>query len=149
MATYSVHTRDAPEGEIKLVRERLSPTALLFGPFWFAWIRAWLGLAIWLAGVSAIIAAATALNATGETLAAALAVFIILMALEAPQFRRRSLHRRGFAVADFVEAADRGEAEIRYLARRLSKHSPQHLSASAHRLQPQRTEAVGLFLSGA
>lgn len=149
MATYSVHTGDAPEGEIKLVREGFSPTALLFGPFWFAWSRAWLGLAVWLAGASAILAAAIALNAIGAPLIAALAVFILLMALEASQFRRRSLLRRGFAVADFVEAADREEAEIRYLARRVSNQERRDVPPSTHRLQPQRTEAVGLFLSGA
>ncbi len=96
MATFSVHTRGAPDSEITLVREGFSLTAFIFGPFWFAVQRAWLGLAAWMAGMLTIVALAAAVGAPPLPVAGASVAFMLLMAMEACQFRRRSLTRRGF-----------------------------------------------------
>jgi Protein of unknown function (DUF2628) len=148
MATFSVHTRGAPDSEITLVREGFSVTAFIFGPFWFAFQRAWLGLAAWVGGMLTIIALAAAVGAPPLPVAGAIVAFMLLMALEACQFRRRSLARRGFKLADVVETSRRNEADIRFLARSLSGQAQGGALPGASRPQSQRVETVGLFLNG-
>lgn len=148
MATFSVHTGDAPDSSLTLVRDGFSLPALLLGPLWFVWTRAWLGAFLWVLGVG-IVAAVGAARWVGveAALAAALSLHMF-MALEASEFRRRSLIRRGRRLADIVDARNRAEAEIRYLARRFAA-SNQNMSQPVPRAQGQRAEAVGLFLNGA
>ena len=149
MATFSVHTRGAPYSDIKLVREGFSLTAFVFGPFWFAFQRAWLGLAAWAAGILAIVALAVAVGAPPLPVAGGVVAFMLLMAMEACQFRRRSLARRGFKLADVVEASRRHEADIRFLARSFSDRSQSGAAPGVSRPSSQRVENVGLFLNGA
>lgn len=147
MASYSVLTKDAPGGLV-LVRERFRVAAFLFGPLWFAWKRAWLGLVAWAAGVASIVSLGVFLRITPEALIAATLAFMFLMALEAPQFQRRSLLRRGFRLDDLVEASDMNEAEVRFIARHLAQRAVDRPAHALTRAQTTRSEEVGLFLNG-
>lgn len=145
MAIYSVLTKEAP-ASTTLVREGFCLPALLFGPFWFAWRRAWLGAVLWLGGTAIIVSIGMALGlAPGAYLSAAF-VFMWLMALEASNFRQRALMRRNFQLADIVEASDRNDAEIRYLTRQ----APTAAQPAEFRMRPgpRNGETVGLFLNG-
>jgi hypothetical protein len=148
MAIYSVHTTDAP-GATTLVREGFSLPAFVFGPFWFAWRRAWLGATAWLIGSLSIAGLAVLAGAPPLVTMTAIVAFMFLMGLEACQFRRRSLARRGFVLADVVEASGRQDAEIRFHARGLSGQAQPAAQPGASRPPSQRVETVGLFLNGA
>lgn len=130
------------------VREGFKFSAFALGPFWFAWNRAWLGVFGWLIGVVSIIAVCVALGLGGEIALGAVFAFMLLMGLEASEFRLRSLLRRSYRLADVVEAQNVNEAEIRYLARHLSRRAPGVSANLPARMTPQRAEPVGLFLNG-
>jgi hypothetical protein len=147
MASFSVLTRDAPTS-LSLVRDGFSFSAFLLGPVWFAWSRAWLGFVVWIAGVGAIIAVSWVAGLSPGVVVAAILAFMFLMGLEACEFRRRSFTRRGYRVADVVEAHGPNEAEVRFLARRLSETPVDAPGSPAPRLTPYRAEPVGLFFNG-
>ncbi len=130
------------------VREGFKFSAFALGPFWFAWNRAWLGFFCWLIGILSIVAVYVALNLGAEIALLAVFAFMLLMGLEASEFRLRSLLRRGYRFADVVEAQNVNEAEIRYLARHLSTRSPAAPASLPARMTPHRAEPVGLFLNG-
>jgi hypothetical protein len=145
MASYSVLIKEAP-ANISLVRDGFTLPAFMFGPFWFAFRRAWLGAIFWFGGVALIVSAGIVLGVAPELCLGAGFVFMYLMALEASGFRQRSLMRRRYRLADVVEARDLTEAEIRFLAR----HAPASLRPAEFTLHPgpRNGEAVGLFLNG-
>lgn len=147
MASYGVLTKDAPIG-MELVREGFSFSAFLFGPLWFAGSRAWLGATVWIIGAASIAALSVAFAAGAGALLMAIVTFMFLMGLEASEFRRRSLIRRGYRLADIVEAHDRNEAQVRFLARRFSAPAAGGPPNPHPRLSPHRAETVGLFLNG-
>ncbi|MFN3890043.1 MAG: DUF2628 domain-containing protein [Beijerinckiaceae bacterium] len=147
MASFSVLTRDAP-ASLSLVRDGFSFSAFIFGPFWFAWTRAWLGFVMWIAGAAAIITISRVMGMGAELIAGAIFTFTLLMALEASEFRRRSLVRRGYRLVDVVEAHSGNEAEVRFLARRYSEAPVGAPGSPAPRLAPYRAEPVGLFFNG-
>ena len=145
MASYSVLIKEAPTS-MTLVREGFCLPALLFGPFWFVWRRAWLGAILWCGGVALIVSLGVALGVASGLYLGAAFVFMGLMALEASGFRQRALMRRRFQLADIVEAGDRNEAEIRFVARQAS--APARPAEFRLRPSPRNGEAIGLFLNG-
>ena len=147
MASFSVLTKDAP-ADLVLVREGFTFTAFLIGPIWFAWNRAWLGAVLTVTGILSLVAVFVAVSASLGYLIAAVGAFMFLIALEAPVFLRRALVRRGFQIVDFIECPTANEAEIRFLARRLSSHEAGRASIAQSRLPVRRTESVGLFFNG-
>lgn len=150
MSTYSVHTKGASDSSPVLVREGFSLPAFLLGPISFMLRRAWLGVLVWAAGMASLAMLGVTTNTAPGALATAALVFMFLMAMEAPQFQRRSLARRGYILADVVEAANRNEAEMRFFARGVSAES-RNVPGEPAKVRPtaQRNESVGLFLSGA
>lgn len=147
MASYNVLVRDAP-ADLTLVRDGFSMSALICGPIWFVWHRAWMGVLLWLFGVTLIGVAAFTARIPPGVVIAALFLFAALMAMEASELRKRSLTRRGYRSEDVVEAHGVSEAEIRFFARQAAG-----AGAGAPRLAPlrpgaQKAETVGLFLSG-
>jgi hypothetical protein len=147
MASYSVLTKDAP-ADLALVREGFTFFAFLLGPIWFAWKRAWLGAAVTIAGILSITALFVAVGAAPGALAAAIIAFMLLMGLEAPEFIRRALVRRGYQVADVVVCNNWNEAEVRFLARRLSAQQSGDALNRHSRVPSHRAETVGLFFNG-
>ena len=145
MASYSVLIKEAP-ASLSLVREGFTLPALLFGPFWFAFRRAWLGAILWCGGVALIVSVGMVLDVAPGLYAGAVFVFMCLMAMEASGFRERSMMRRLYQLADIVEARDQNEAEIRFLARQ----APASVCPPKLQLRPgpRNGEAIGLFLNG-
>lgn len=95
------------------VRDGFSWAALVFGPLWLAWHRAWLAAAIALAVM-------VMLNAAGlhfgiERGASLLSTLVSLyVGLEGSAIRLAALRRRGFADAGVVQADHRDDAELRF-----------------------------------
>lgn len=145
MASYSVLIKEAP-ANILLVREGFTWPALMFGPFWFAFRRAWLGAILWCGGVALIVSAGIVLDVAPELYMGAVFAFMYLMALEAPGFRQRSLMRRSYRMSDVVEARNLNEAEIRFFARQTPASA--RPAEFALRPGPRNGEAIGLFLNG-
>lgn len=117
-----------------VVRDGFSWAALIFGPLWLAWHRAWLAAA-------GTLAAFVLLNSAGPhfgsaTAASLLSVLVSLyIGLEGSAFRLASLRRRGFADAGVVLADNRDDAELRFAAalgdqgaERSHRQAPLHLS---------------------
>ncbi|MEW9835371.1 DUF2628 domain-containing protein [Mesorhizobium marinum] len=98
-----------------IVRDGFAFLAFLVPPLWLAWHR------LWTEAILAL-AASIALTALGEMagygpLGAALSLLISLfVGLEGPALRVNALRRRGWVEWGVVEAGNRAEAEIRYLA---------------------------------
>ncbi len=111
MRVFTAHTRldRSPE----LVVESFRWGALLFGPLWFAWHRAWIPAA--LAAAAVILVSTLPGGAVRDVLLPALAVLFGLIGNDA---RRWSLTRRGYVLTDVVAARDEDAAMARYLALR-------------------------------
>jgi hypothetical protein len=147
MASYNVLVRDPP-GDLALVRDGYSAPAHIGGPIWFVWHRAWLGACLWLLGAALISGFALLARLPAEAVIAAFAAFAGLMALEASEFRRRSLIGRGYRIVDTVEAHATSEAEIRFLARHVVAPRAEMVRLAPSRQGAQKAENVGLFLNG-
>ena len=101
---------------VVFLREKFSWPALFFGPFWLAWRRLWLALALWIVAffVLAILVALLKLNET--VMLAALVVSSLIIAFEATALRRRKLLRKSMRDAGVVIAQDIEIAERRFFA---------------------------------
>ncbi len=120
MPMYTVHVRasdfDSPTAleRAVYVREGFSWAAFLLTPLWCIFRRCWLALVVWLGVGGSILLAGRYFAIAPEAIAAALVIMPIFFALEAAQFRRRSLERRGYRFADTVSGHGRDEAETRF-----------------------------------
>jgi hypothetical protein len=116
----AVHTVHAPTGggDALFVREQFSWPAFVFGPFWLAWRRLWLGLALWLAA-----AVLVGLGLWVSRLSTDAVAFVILLAqaflgLEAAGLARDGLTRRGYRLVDVVVGDRREDVETLFFRRR-------------------------------
>lgn len=148
MKSFTVHPAadEAPESAA-FVPDGFSLPALIFGPFWLAWHRQWLGLAgyvgawvgLWLLGRwLGLPAFAASLLSTLLNLA---------VALEGGQLRRWRLERSGRPAAAIVTAGDLDEAEIRYFAAlaAAAPPRPQPLPSEGPLWAPRPVGIIGLF----
>ncbi len=111
MRIFTAHTR--PDRGAELVGEGFRWGALLFGPLWLAWHRAWIPAALAAASLLAILAL------PGEAgPAALLAAYALLLGLTGNDLRRWALARRGYVLTDIVAARDADAALARFLAHR-------------------------------
>jgi hypothetical protein len=114
MEPPAVDVADPAERAI-LVRDGFAFLAFLVPPLWLLWHRLWIEAAL-------ALAVSVGLTVLGETaglgfLGAALSLLVsIYVGLEGPALRINALRRRGWHDRGVVEAANAGEAEIRYLA---------------------------------
>lgn len=106
------------EGAARVVflREKFSWPALFFGPFWLAWRRQWLALALWVAAAFALGLLVARFKFSDSMMLAAYLVPSLIVALEATALRRRKLLRRGLRDAGVVIAEDIEIAERRFFA---------------------------------
>ena len=120
MATFSVFLPPGAQlrpDKIVFLRDGFSIPALLFGPFWLMWKRAWLPAA-------AIMVILLLLPFLAKLIGASpfLAVFLglaiaIWLGFEGRQIQGWSLKRRGYVEGDIVVAENEEEAEEVYFAR--------------------------------
>lgn len=98
-----------------IVPDRLAWLALVAPVIWLLWHRLWIEALAVLAASFALAALAAVPGMEG--LAVALGFLLsLLIALEGNALRLAALRRRGWHEAAIVDAASRGEAELRYLS---------------------------------
>lgn len=120
MATYLVYepannprTQEAAE-RVVFLRERFSPWAFIFTPFWLLRYRLWLVFVLWLIAFFAIQIVGVALG-FGPYAAGAASFFpSLLIALEATSLRTRKLVKLGYREAAVIIADDLDTAERRF-----------------------------------
>ncbi len=128
MRLYAVYVK--PEEEPAFVREGFCWPALFVAPFWA------IGHGMWLAAVALLVSLGVlvALPIHFELDAATRAVLIIGWALYAGtsgnDWRRLSLERRGYGLADVLIALDRAHAMMRFSARSEGPHDA-HVAGAA------------------
>jgi hypothetical protein len=111
VTVWTVHLKDGAQPV--LVREGFSLGAFLFGPFWFAYHRAWIPAALALAADLVI-----GVSAQGPVRLVVEIGLAVLLGLSGQDLRRWSLDRRGFTLAEVVTARNQEAALERLLARR-------------------------------
>ena len=130
MSIYTVHvpeTAATPQEETAqavFVMDGFSRPAFVFAPLWCVVSRAWLGLLVWGLAIGAMLLAARWLEIPPPAVYAATFLLHLLFGLEAAQLRRRSLFRRGYALADVVSADNEAEARLTFDLRLLGAQAP-------------------------
>jgi hypothetical protein len=109
-----------PAGRTRLVPEGFCLGALILGPLWFVFARAWIPAALLFAAEVALLVGLPALPgpAWRGILPAAEAVLAVGAAASAHDLVRWSWQLRGFRLVDVVAARDRASAWQRLLDRR-------------------------------
>lgn len=111
-------SRDLAERAERLtfVKDGIAWLALLFPVLWLLFHRMWLVLLGFIAVVAVFSFCAGALG-LGDAAAGVLSVALsIVLALEANELRRWTLHRRGYTELGTVTGRSRDECEFRFLA---------------------------------
>lgn len=154
MAAYTVMEppgaadTDAPDRAI-LVRDGFHLIAFLVPPLWLLWRRLWIEAALaFAAGLGlTMLGEIAGLGFAGAALSFLVSLFV---GLEGSTLRINALRRRGWREWGVVEADDRADAEIRYLAEQADR-MPADVVVQAPRpmrdlRQPARPgPALGLF----
>ena len=133
---------------VVFLREKFSWPALCFGPFWLAWHRLWLALALWLLAFFALGVAMVSLKLDNSMMSAAYLVPSLIVAFEATALRRRKLLRKGLREAGVVIAQDIEIAERRFFAdwAKRAATAPLERPAAAGSVPPLAPSPVlGLF----
>jgi hypothetical protein len=102
---------------VTFVRDGFSWSAFIFGPLWLLRHRLWLALLGYVAVAAALAAAAIYLRVADDAGAPIAILISLLLGLEAPELRRRSLLRRGWRDCGTVTGEDRFAAEQRFFDR--------------------------------
>ncbi len=102
-------------GEAVPVAEGFSWGAVLTGPVWFLWNRAWLGLAIYAVGLLVLWRCYLSFDALA--FAPLACGFLWLVGLSANDALRRERAARGWEIGDVVVASNAAEALITWFAR--------------------------------
>ena len=117
MATYTIHI---PPGDyvaeaerFRLVRDGLSPWAMVFWPVWFVVKRLWLGALGVYTAWALLNVGLYALGVAPPMIALSWAAFLLLVGLEAHSVERWTLRRRGWREAGVTVAGNMTEAEER------------------------------------
>jgi hypothetical protein len=132
---------------VVFLREKFSWPAFWFGPLWLLWNRLWLGFAFWLAAEALVGAAVAALQLDLFFAALALAVPLLILALEATELRRHKLVASGYREAGVVMAEDIESAERRFFDRWLAREKTKPLPPPSLPPLPQPTPSpvIGFF----
>jgi hypothetical protein len=153
MAIYTVHVKGGrydPSGladRAVLTRDGFSWAALVFGPLWLIWRRAWLALLVWLVSQGVILAFGT-WAMPGFRLTGVLEIILVIgLALEASQIWSNALTRRGYVIVDVISAPRLEQAERTYFTRSLLTVAERPTVAPVGTGRAQDTDMVGLFPS--
>ncbi len=121
-------------GEPVLIAEGFSWGAVLAGPLWFAWYRAWIGLAVHLVGLLVLLGLHGEIDLLIHGLLAA--GFAWLVGVSANDGLRLEWAARGWRMADVVVARNRTEALIAWVVRRADETAPARRPAAPSRPLP-------------
>jgi Protein of unknown function (DUF2628) len=117
MAIFTVHIPAARAGEapsaekIVLLRDGFSLPAMLLGPFWLAWNRAWLPAIGWTTLLALIVFAGVKLGASSETLSLVTTALALLLGFEGSRLVAWSLARRHYNESAVIIGETPDEAE--------------------------------------
>jgi hypothetical protein len=117
MAIFTVHIPAARAGEtpsaekIVLLRDGFSVPALLLGPFWLAWNRAWIPAIGWTALLALIAFAGVKLGVSSQTLSLVTSALACLLGFEGSRLVAWSLARRNYSESAVVIGENAEEAE--------------------------------------
>jgi hypothetical protein len=129
------------------VREGFSKAAFFLAPFWLAWRRCWLALALWAVAVSLVVVVFHMADLHGGPGIVFLALPSLAVGLESSWIRARALEKRGYALAGSALARTREEAEAAFfqdwLAERPVAAQPQQTPRAPYR--PEARGVLGLF----
>ena len=121
MRTYTVHEpANANLDDIVFVKEGICWPAFFVPAFWLIYRRLWLGLLAWFVGGTALSLLVQAAGLSEPTGVIVMLGFNLLVALEANNWLRWTLDRKGWREVAVVSAPGLGEAETRYFQARLS-----------------------------
>jgi len=114
MASFVV--MDAPQGgdETVYVRDGFHFFAFLVPPLWLLWHRLWIEALVAFAAM-ALLGALGSVSGFGEAAPLLSLLVSIYVGLEAPALRVAALRRRAWSEWGVVDAANRGEAELKHL----------------------------------
>lgn len=160
MQSYTIHPPAPGKGdaaEATLVADGWSWPGLIFGPFWLAWHRQWIGVLGY--GVLWVALTVISRHFGVHPLAASLlsTLLNVAVALEGGQIRRWSLARAGSPATGVVTGHSMREAEAKYIvalakAQRPAATLARTASASAASpsplspaWSPQGQDVIGLF----
>jgi len=131
MASFTVHTPALAAGEqpspekIVFLRDGFSWPALLFGPLWLAWNRAWLAAAVCFVAMLVLSVAGAKLGLSEEALSLVNIAIGVALGFEGSRLIAWTPARRGYREAAVVSADNRDEAEEIYF------HNVRHGQAPA------------------
>jgi hypothetical protein len=117
MAAFTVHIPATPAGQtppadkIVLLRDGFSFPATLFGPFWLAWNRAWLGAIGWAILLAAIAFIGYKLGIPKRTMALVGLALSVVLGFEGVRLIAWCLARKGYAESGVVVGENAEEAE--------------------------------------
>lgn len=114
MRFYTVHVRpEAPSADpdVIFVKEGFCWPALLFPPVWLLWRRQWLGLLAYLSGALLVGGVGALFDFTDVFSAILFTTFSITVAVQANDWQRWRLERRGYRLLTIVRGATLEEAE--------------------------------------
>ena len=137
MTLFTVHIpvdeRD-PEviaDRMRLVPEKASLPAFLFGPIWLATQGAWWAAGGFVLGMGGLMGAQIIFGLSPGWLGATLFLIQLFIGLEGQQMARAALSRGRYEMVDVVNAASAQEAEHIALRRQIVAQSPQAARPSA------------------
>ncbi len=120
MAIFTVHIPAARAGEapsaekIVLLRDGFSVPAMLLGPVWLAWNRAWIPAVGWTALLASIVFAGMKLGASSQTLSLVNSALAFVLGFEGSRLVAWSLARRHYSESAVVIGETADEAEEIY-----------------------------------
>ena len=116
MRAYTVHIKDGQDETAVLVADAFSWSAFFLTVLWALWHRMWLAASALfvLFAVTGFLADEFGLGVAEQFVLHT--AFSLVLGLGAGELRRTWLSRRGWRETDQVEARNKAEAEIRFLA---------------------------------
>ena len=147
MTVYTVHLPaegrdpDLIADDLCLVPERFSFGALLFGPFWLVWHRAYLATLGWIVVVAAVVAARRLLGLSPAGTGLIFVLVQIFLGFEGRQLERLALSHGRYRMVDVVSADASDMAEQVFLQRWTDMNTPPPIPAG----RPMDLPGIGLF----
>ena len=150
MNLFTVHipveARDPQEiaDEVRVIPEKASLGAFLFGPIWLAAQGAYLAVGVWVVAMTVLVGAVLLLGLAPPGLAAVVLLIQIFIGVEGHQMVRGAASRGRFKFVDVVNARDAEEAESLALRRLIAAQQPARPAAPIYR-PANDLPGIGLF----
>ncbi len=124
MAIFTVHFPRTAPGEspapdkMVFLRDGFSWPALLFGPFWLVWRRAWIVAGLWTLLLVALAVIAWKMRVSRDAISWLAFALAVWLGFEGERLVGWNLGRRGYVEQDLVIGEDIDEAEEVFFHRR-------------------------------